>query len=113
MLEIAPLDAFRLTLEVDESQIDEVRPGMKGRFLSTSLPGELFPFEVTKLIPVARPKDGRTVFRVEASIEEDADDLSPGMRGVAKINGGEKSLLWIWTRSFRNWARMIIWTWLR
>jgi len=111
LFQIAPLDAYRLVLDVDESQIGEVRPGMQGSFLSSSLPGQPMTFAVNKLIPVATAKDGRTVFRVEAGIAQDSGDLRPGMQGIGKIDAGEASLLWVWTRAFRNWARMAIWAW--
>lgn len=111
LFEIALLETYRLFLEVDESQISQVERGMSGRFLSTSLPGEPYAFTVSKITPIARPRDGRTVFRVEAEIDENVANLRPGMQGVGKIDAGEASLLWVWTRSFRNWARMAAWSW--
>jgi hypothetical protein len=34
------------------------------------------------------------------------------MEGVAKIEVGERKLLWIWTRGLSDWIRLAIWRWL-
>ncbi|GHE20394.1 HlyD family efflux transporter periplasmic adaptor subunit [Halomonas urumqiensis] len=112
LFEIAPLEAYRLTLDVDESQIDQVEPGMTGRFLSSSLPGAPFEFSVAQITPIALPREGRTVFRVEADITGDAGNLRPGMKGIGKIAAFDAPLIWVWTRAFRDWWRMTLWSWL-
>jgi hypothetical protein len=33
------------------------------------------------------------------------------MEGVAKIDSGERRLVWIWTRTLWHWVRMRLWTW--
>ena len=56
--------------------------------------------------------DGRNYFRVEALIERPTERLRPGMEGVGKVSVGERRLVWIWTRSFIDWLRLSLWTWL-
>jgi hypothetical protein len=34
------------------------------------------------------------------------------MDGVAKIDIGSRSLLWIWTHSALDWLRMAWWAWV-
>ncbi|MFU8777333.1 MAG: HlyD family efflux transporter periplasmic adaptor subunit [Roseovarius sp.] len=112
LFRIAPLDDYRLILDVDEAQIGQVMPGMSGNFLSTSLPGAPQGFTVSTITPVATAREGRTVFRVEGSIDHRYEGLRPGMRGIGKIDAGEASLAWVWTRQFRDWLRMAAWSWM-
>jgi hypothetical protein len=78
----------------------------------TGLTANRFPVSVTKITPVASAQDGRNVFRVEASVDDPAARLRPGMEGVAKLVVADRSLVWIWTRSLVDWLRMSLWTWL-
>ena len=48
---------------------------------------------------------------VEARIDNAPWRLRPGMEGVAKVDIGERRLIWIWTRSLREWIRIFFWTW--
>ncbi len=111
LFEVAPLERYRVLLEVDEEQIAEVELGQRGSLLLAALPGEPLPFEVTKVTPVATAQDGRNFFRVEGTLEEASTVLRPGMEGVGKIDVDERRLVWIWTRGFRNWLRLWVWSW--
>ena len=113
MLELAPLDAYRVVLQVDEHDLAAVGVGQRGELVLTSLPGEHYPFAVTKLTPVAAAKEGRNVFRVEAQLDSAAGArLRPGMEGVAKIDVGEGRLAWIWSRRLVQWLSLKSWAWL-
>jgi len=112
LFEIAPLDAYRLALQVDEHDVAFVKAGQRGEIVFSSMPGTRFPFEVRKVTPVNTSKDGRNYFRVEAQFEAVGAALRPGMEGVAKIIVDERRLVWIWTRTLANWVRLKAWTWL-
>ncbi|MEP9378772.1 HlyD family efflux transporter periplasmic adaptor subunit [Aquabacter sp. CN5-332] len=111
LFEVAPLDRYRVILEVDESQIGDVHAGESGELVVTSLPNEAFGFKVTKITPVAKAKEGRNLFRVEAQLDTVPPQIRPGMRGVGKINVDERRLVWIWTRSFVSWLKLWTWRW--
>ncbi|NMT65001.1 HlyD family efflux transporter periplasmic adaptor subunit [Marinobacter orientalis] len=110
LFEVAPLDAYRLTLLVDETQIMDVDVGQSGTFLSASLPDMPFEFSLNKVTPVAIAEEGKTVFEVEAKILDPGGVLRPGMSGLGKIDAGDEPLLWIWTRSFSHWVRLTFWS---
>lgn len=112
LFQVAPLDAYRVRLGVDESQIADIQVGQRGSLLTTSLPTEPFAIEVEQIIPVAEARDGRTVFQVEANLESPSAVLRPGMEGIAKIDIGERRLTWIWSRMLIDWLRLKLWTWL-
>jgi hypothetical protein len=112
LFEVAPLDGYRIVLRVDERDIAHVELGQRGELAVTAMPGELFPFTVTSIVPVNVAQEGRNLFRVEARLEGDAGRLRPGMAGVGKIHVEERKLVWIWTRSLTDWVRLKLWSWL-
>jgi RND family efflux transporter MFP subunit len=112
MFEIAPLDAYRVVLQVDEHRVADVRPGQRGELVLSSNPGQHFAIEVQKVTPVSTARDGKNFFRVEAQLETGADPrLRPGMEGVAKVAVEDRRLAWIWSREIVNWLRLKLWAW--
>jgi RND family efflux transporter MFP subunit len=112
LFEVAPLDGFRVVLEVDERDIADVSVGQTGQLAVASMPGERFDFTVSKITPVNEAKEGRNYFRVEAQLQGEVGRLRPGMEGVGKIFVEERKIIWIWTRKLVDWARLTLWSWL-
>lgn len=112
LFEIAPLDGYRIILEVDQADIAEPQPGQQGQLALTALPGQTLPLTVKRITPVSIAEDGRNYFRVEAHLDQPVDGLRPGMEGVAKIEVGQRRLAWIWTHGLTDWLRLKTWTWL-
>jgi RND family efflux transporter MFP subunit len=112
LFEVAPLNEYRVILEVDEGDITDIRQGQKGELMLTSLPGEIFPLTIAHLTPVTTSREGRTFFRVEATVEKVTDRLRPGMEGIGKIDVGSRKLIWQWTHKFVDWLRLLMWSWL-
>jgi RND family efflux transporter MFP subunit len=111
LFEVAPLEGYRIILEVDERDVSEVEPGQPGRLTLSALPGQPLPLAVERVTPVAAAADGRNVFRVEAHLERPAPGLRPGMEGVAKIEIERRRLIWIWTHGLVDWLRLWAWSW--
>jgi len=111
LFEVAPLDEYRLILEVDEREIDEITVDQHGELVLSSVPGDVFPFTVKKITPVTTAKEGRNSFRVEARLENTSQRLRPGMEGVGKITIGRRKLVWIWTHDMIDWVRLKAWSW--
>jgi RND family efflux transporter MFP subunit len=110
LFEVTPLSGYRVVVQVDETEIAAVAVGQKGTLLLAAITGQTFPITVTSVTPVARAKEGRNAFRVEASLEGASERLRPGMEGIAKIAAGRRSLAWIWTHRFTNWLRLKVWS---
>jgi biotin carboxyl carrier protein len=111
LFEIAPLDQYRIVLEVDEREVGDVVLGRRGTLALSALPSRSFPLVVERIAPVATAADSRNFFRVEARLDGPALTLRPGMEGVGKIEVGWRRLLWIWTHSLTDWLRL--WAWAR
>lgn len=112
LFEIAPLQSYRVILQVDEREIRHVLLDQPGQLVVTGIAGEPMSFKVAKVTPVATAQDGKNFFRVEASLAEAPLRLRPGMEGIGKINVGKRSLWWVLTHSFTDWLVLQIWTWM-
>lgn len=111
LMEVAPLNAYRVVLDVEEGDIFAVREGQQGQLALASVPGTVFPFLVNKITPVSTAAEGRNTFRVEAQLTEGSTTLRPGMDGAGKIVAGQRRLIWIWTHKLTNWLRLVAWRW--
>ena len=114
LFEVAPLDAYRVIIKVDEREIADIAPGQTGALLVSSMPDDTLPFVIDRITPVSEAREGRNYFRVEARLAAGVDTarLRPGMEGVSKIMVGERRLSWIWTYQLIDWARLWFWTWV-
>ena len=114
LFELAPLDQFRLALQVEEQDIGWVHPGQTGTLALASTPGTRLPFTITHRTPVATTDDSRNVFRIEASLDTPTlqRGLRPGMEGIAKVEIGQARLLWVWTHPMLDAIRLFAWKWL-
>ena len=110
--ELSPLDAFRVAIEVDQADFADVEPGQPGRLVLTPLPTEVWDLKVASVTPIATARDGRTAFRVDATLDTPAAALRPGMQGIAKIDVGRRRYVWIWTHDAVNWVRLKLWEYL-
>lgn len=113
LFKVAPLDDYRIVLNVNEQDIEPIEPGQTGKLILASMPQRQLELRVEKVTPVSTAGQGQNYFRVEASLVGDELKLQPGMEGIGKVEVGEANLFWIWTRGLGNWLRLQTWTWLR
>jgi multidrug efflux pump subunit AcrA (membrane-fusion protein) len=111
LFQIAPLDAYRTILQVDERDIAAVAVGQQGELVLSGIANERMQFVVRQVTPVSTAQEGRNYFRVEASIQDPSQRVRPGMQGVGKIEAGERKLIWIWTHSLIDWLSLTLWEW--
>jgi multidrug resistance efflux pump len=112
LFEVAPLDAYRVILQVDERDVADVRPGQRGELVLAGFPSDRMSITLDTVTPVSTARDGRNHFRVEARLQATLDKLRPGMEGVAKIEIDHRRLVWIWTHQVLDWVRLGLWSWL-
>ncbi len=112
IFQVAPLDGYRIIVEVDERDIADIVPGQRGQLVLSALPGRTFPLTLQRITPVSTPGKGRNRFRVEAHLDAPLAGLRPGMEGVAKVAIERRRLIWIWTHGLVDWLRLQAWSWL-
>ena len=111
LYKIAPLNDYRVVLEVDERDFSDVAVGQTGYLALAAAPNERLEITVNKITPVSTAQDGSNFFKVEASLGSPPQHLRPGMQGVGKIEVGERRLIWIWTHRIVDWLRLWVWAW--
>jgi len=111
LFKIAPLKDYRIILKVNERLISYISPNQTGTLVLPSMPDHQFPLTIQKITAVAKAENGENIFRVEASLDNTQDLLRPGMEGIAKVNAGQKRLLWIWSHGLIDWLRLTFWSW--
>ena len=112
LFEVAPLDSYRVILEVDERDVGQLALDQVGSLALTGMPEDVIEIRVDKITPISTAAEGRNFFRVEASlVGEPPPLLRPGMEGVGKVEIGPRKLIWIWTHKIVYWLRMFSWSW--
>jgi Barrel-sandwich domain of CusB or HlyD membrane-fusion/GAF domain len=112
LFEIAPLNSYRLIVHVDERDVRYIAVGQSGTIALAGMPRDALPLTLSKITPVTVAEDGRNSFRVEARLTQLGMHLRPGMEGVAKIETGQRSIVWIWTHAVVDWLRLAAWKYL-
>jgi RND family efflux transporter MFP subunit len=110
LFEIAPLDSYRVVVQVDETEIAAVLAGQQGELILSAMPGTPLPFRVKTITPVTLAEEGRSYFKVEATLDEQSPRLRPGMEGYGKIFIDRRRLIWIWTHDLITWLRLKMWS---
>jgi multidrug efflux pump subunit AcrA (membrane-fusion protein) len=110
LFKVARIEKMYSELKVDERDVQEVSQGASGEIAFVSRPDLKFPIRVERVDPVAIAEEGGNVFLVRGLFrEETAAWWRPGMSGVAKIDVGERNLLWILTHRTVDFLRMWLW----
>lgn len=112
LLQLAPLEHYRVMLQVDERDIDRVRVGQGGSLTLAALPWDPLPIRAVRITPMARPVEGRNVFDVETDIQADAERIRPGLQGVGKLEVGRAPRGWVWFHGVAEWLRLALWSWM-
>ena len=112
LFEIAPLDVYRVTLDVDERDIGTIAAGQNGQLVVTALPQLRLPFTVTRLTPIAEVRGGRNAFRVEGRLSDNPPDLGRACRASPRSrSAGKQPCLDLGASADRR--RAPVWRWRR
>jgi multidrug resistance efflux pump/GAF domain-containing protein len=112
LFEVAPLDAYRVILQVDEHDVADIAENQQGDLVLASIPGETKRFKIVNITPVSVAQEGQNYFRVEARLLGGTDRIRPGMEGVGKVEIDRRKLAWIWSHQLIDWVRLKVWSWV-
>lgn len=109
IMKIAKLDSMYLKIKVKETDIDYILDS--GRFIFLSRPDKKYSIQIDKIIPLAEvDKNDGNVFIVKATIADKQEMWwRVGMSGIAKIDGGKKTIFWIATHKLVDFCRIYLW----
>ena len=111
LFKIAPLDSYRVMLQVDERAIADVQVGQTGHLRLAGYPHLEHTLKVKRILPMTTTFEGSYLFSIEAELLERDEYLRPGLQGVAKIDAGKRSLLWLATHRVIDWLKLQLWRW--
>jgi hypothetical protein len=112
LLTLASTDQYRVVVDIDETDIAQVRAGQTGQLALSSLPWQHQALQVERITPLARAVEGRNIFEVQTRLTEAPDGLRPGLIGRADLVVGRLPLLWGWSRHALMRIRLAWWSWL-
>lgn len=111
LLTVAPVEKFRVIVEIDERDITRIAVGDRGHLALSALPWDRQPITVRRITPMATAVEGSNIFEVEAELDQPENGLRPGLQGVARIEAGHQPLLLGWTQRGLTWLRLKLWAW--
>lgn len=110
LLRVARTDRMYVECNVNERDIREVRLGASGEIAFASMPKHKFAVRLTRIEPAAQAKEEGNTFVVRCSLESPSESWwRPGMSGVAKLEVGRRTMLWILAHRTIDFLRMQLW----
>lgn len=110
LFKLALLEKLYVEVDIDERDIHELSGDETGEIAFISQPQLKFPIGVEQIDPVAVTKESGNIFVLRSSLTGGTKSWwRPGMSGIAKINAGKRSLLWIFTHRTVDFFRMLLW----
>jgi len=110
LFKLARIERLYAELKVSENDIHQIGQTVEGEIALASRPEEVYPIEVFRMEPIAVPEEKGNVFIVHAGFPAGPQDWwRPGMTGVAKLNIGDRSLIWIATHRTIDFLRLRLW----
>ncbi|MGE5374884.1 MAG: HlyD family efflux transporter periplasmic adaptor subunit, partial [Bacteroidota bacterium] len=110
LLKAAMTEGLYTEMDVKESDIHHVKDNADGEIALVSRPQDSYKIKLTLVEPAAVVREKGNVFIAHADFKSQAPDWwQPGMTGVAKINAGKRTLLWILTRRTIDFLRLKLW----
>jgi multidrug resistance efflux pump len=106
----APDGALVVAARVDERDVALIREGGAGFVRMRSRPGEDHAVVIESIVPLAVAEEGKNEFEVRARLVDSSGAwMRPGMEGVARLDAGRRTLLWIGTRRIIDTVRLWLW----
>lgn len=109
LFEISASQGYLVQLWIDERDIAHIQLGQAGKIKLTSVPNEIFEVTVKSITPISEIREGKNYFRVEATLNREAESLRPGMTGSGKILASRELLGWVWFHDVWYWLRLKLW----
>jgi multidrug efflux pump subunit AcrA (membrane-fusion protein) len=110
LLELAAADSFRILAFVSEDWVAESVPGTEATALLTAYPDRSIPVRLADIGADPQTRDGTNTFPVWFEIIDPLDlKILDGMRGVVRLEIGERSVLEAYSRGIRRWLDRFLW----
>lgn len=109
MFEIAQLEDWTLDVEMPQRSAADLTPGKVGTFAPNARPEGTSDLQLTRVQPVARPVNGKTVYIAEAELQNAHTWMKPGMEGMARVSFGRRPVWWVASHRLTDYFRTNFW----
>jgi hypothetical protein len=111
IFKIAKVEGLYVTLMVAERQMRHVHAGAGGEVALLSHTDYNIPIRISSVIPVAQVKgqEGNQFMITAEMLESPQPWWRPGMTGLARIDVGDKNIIWILTHRLVDNLRLLLW----
>lgn len=109
LLKVSQLKKLYVEMRVLERDIDQIAHSTTADVAFASRPEDTFGVAINRIEPEGLADRDGNVFIVRGDFARPADWFRPGMSGLAKINAGHRSLLWIGTHRLVDFLRLKFW----
>lgn len=109
LLKISQLKGLYVEMKLPERDIDLIVPDKGAEIAFAARPEDTFAVRIDRVEPSAVSERDGSVFILRGSMPESAPWLRPGMTGVAKVDAGSRSLLWIASHRLIDFLRLKLW----
>jgi multidrug resistance efflux pump len=112
LLELAEAESFRVRAFVDEDWVADVPADATGEVLLTAYPERPIPVRLAQVGSDPVDRDGVNTFPVRFEFAEPPDmRVLDGMRGIVRVDVGERSVLAAYSRGAVRWIKRTLWRW--
>lgn len=109
LLKVSQLKKLYVEIRVPERDIDEIAKSTRAEVAFTSRPEDTYGTQIERIEPQAMVDKEGNVFIVRCNFDRPAAWFRPGMSGIAKVDAGHRSLLWIATHRLVDFLRLKLW----
>lgn len=112
LLELAEAGRFRVRAFVEEGWIADLPDGARGDVLLTAYPEQPIPVRLVRVGSDPVNRDGVNTFPVRLEFAAPPEmRVLDGMRGVVRLDVGERSVLAAYSRGAVRWVKRTLWRW--
>ncbi len=110
LFKVARHENLFVELKINEADIHEISEGQSGKIAFVSRPQLKYPFKIIQIDPVALPADAGNIFIARGkNLDASMDWWRPGMSGIAKLDVGNRRIIWIITHRTIDFFQMLMW----
>ena len=111
LFRLARVEGLYAVIHLPERDVRELQAQAKGRLRLLSQPDREIGFQVETLVPIVQVRGGQGgQFHLKVKLDQVSEDWwRPGMTGLAQIDVGDRTILWIWTHRLIDTIRMKLW----
>ena len=110
LLKLAHTDDSYIELEIDQVDVHEVQLGSRGEFALVGRPDQRFAIQIDRIDPASTLREGRNIYLARAKVQEGIPAWwRPGMGGTARIDAGDRPLIWVLTHRSVRFLRELLW----